>query len=78
MKEPGVGTAVLEHLPTAGKDDESDLGIAEDGELMRLLQQPVPPIGERNLPVGGVLNPPHLNTSTSYAHLNVISTLSGA
>lgn len=51
-----------------GEEDEGDLGVAEDGELVGLLEQAVPPLGERHLPADLVLDPlkhhlasPHLD-----------------
>lgn len=43
----------------AGEDDEADLRIAEDGELLGLLQQPAPPLREGHLPVRRVVDPPY-------------------
>uniref|UniRef100_A0A0A9CST9 Uncharacterized protein n=1 Tax=Arundo donax TaxID=35708 RepID=A0A0A9CST9_ARUDO len=52
---------VLVELPLGGEDDERDLGVAKDGDLVRLLQQPVPALGEGHLPVDLVLDPPQLH-----------------
>ncbi|CAA7387895.1 unnamed protein product [Spirodela intermedia] len=52
---PGVWSPVaaeLEELAAVGEDDQGNLGIAKDGELVSLLHQPVPPLGERHLPHG--------------------------
>jgi hypothetical protein len=40
-----------------GEEDERDLGVAEDGELVGLLEQAVPALGERHLPADLVLDP---------------------
>lgn len=48
------------HLAGAAKDDDGDLGVAEDGDLLCLLDQPVPPLGVGHLPVVGVLYPLYL------------------
>ena len=55
----------------AGEDDEADLGITEDTQLLGLLEDPVPALGESHLPARGVVDPtdhylasPHLETST--------------
>jgi hypothetical protein len=40
-----------------GEEDERDLGVAEDGELVRLLEQAVPALGEGHLPADLVLDP---------------------
>lgn len=38
-----------------GEHDESDVDVAEDGELVSLLDEPVPSLRERHLPVRGAL-----------------------
>lgn len=48
-------------LVVAGDHDEGDLGVAEDGELPRLLEEPVPPLRVGDLPVGRVLDRLDLN-----------------
>jgi hypothetical protein len=40
-----------------GEEDERDLGVAEDGELVRLLEQAVPALGEGDLAADLVLDP---------------------
>ena len=40
-----------------GEEDERDLGVAEDGELVGLLEQSVPALGEGHLPADLVLDP---------------------
>jgi hypothetical protein len=40
-----------------GEHDEGDVDVAEDGELVRLLDEPVPALGECHLPVRDVLYP---------------------
>jgi len=40
-----------------GEEDERDLGVAEDGELVGLLEQAVPALGEGHLPADLVLDP---------------------
>ena len=51
---PVVG--VLVEAAAAGEDDERDLGIAEHGELVRLLKEAVAALAEGDLPVGRVLD----------------------
>lgn len=53
---PGIG-GVLEELALGGEDDEGDLGVAEDRDLVGLLEQARPPLGEGDLPVDLVLYP---------------------
>lgn len=51
----------MEQLAGGGEDDERDLGVAEDGELLRLLEQAPPSLGERHLPRRRVVDLPYLN-----------------
>jgi hypothetical protein len=51
---PVVG--VLVEPAAAGEDDERDLGVAEHGELVRLLEEAVAALAEGDLPVGRVLD----------------------
>ena len=67
-----LGAGELVEPAGAGEDDEADLRITEDGELLGLLEQPVPPLGEGDLPARRVvyppdhdLSPPHLDLSLS-------------
>lgn len=50
----------LVELPSRGEDDECDLGVAEDRQLEGLLEEAIPPLGERDLPARVILDPPHL------------------
>jgi hypothetical protein len=58
-RAPG-GAGELVELAARGEDDEADLGVAEHGELERLLEQPVAALGEGHLPARRVLYPLHL------------------
>ncbi|KAG6530207.1 hypothetical protein ZIOFF_012430 [Zingiber officinale] len=58
MRSPGTGELV--ELPPSGEDDERDLGVAEDGELVRLLEEAISPLRKGYLPAGRVLYTPHL------------------
>jgi hypothetical protein len=69
---PGVG-GVLVELALGGEDDDGDLGVAEDGDLVRLLQQPVPALGEGHLPVYLVLYPLQLHLAAPHLRLPPIS-----
>ena len=40
-----------------GEHDERDVDVAEDGELVRLLDEAIPPLREGHLPVRVVLDP---------------------
>ena len=53
--KPGAG--VIIKSAGAGEDDEADFGVAQDGELLGLLHQTIPPLGEGHLPAGGVVDP---------------------
>lgn len=55
------GASELVELSSTGEDDESDLGVAQHGELVSFLQQTVPPLGEGHLAVDLVLDPLQLN-----------------
>ena len=54
VRRPVVG--VLVEAAAAGEDDERDLGVAEHGELVRLLEEAVAALAEGHLPVGRVLD----------------------
>ena len=54
-----------------GEEDERDLGVAEDGELVGLLEQAVPALGEGHLPADLVLDP--LQHHLPAAHGGLIS-----
>ena len=62
---PGVG-GVLVELPFRGEDDDGDLGVAEDGDLVRLLEQPVAALGEGHLTVYLVLYPLQLHLAATH------------
>lgn len=51
-----VGAGVLEQLVGAVEDDESDLTVAEDAQLVRLLHQTKLPLGEGYLSVSFIAN----------------------
>jgi hypothetical protein len=53
--------AELVELAAVGEDDERDLGVAEDGELVGLLEQAVAALGEGDLAVDLVLDPLELH-----------------
>ena len=53
--------AELVELAAVGEDDERDLGVAEHGELVRLLEQAVAALGEGDLAVDLVLDPLQLH-----------------
>jgi hypothetical protein len=62
------GARVLIEAAGAGEDHETNLGIAEDSELLGFLEDPVPPLREGHLPARRVVNPadhnlppPHLS-----------------
>lgn len=59
---PVVG--VLIEPSAAGEDDEGDLGIAEHGELVGLLEEAIPAFAEGDLAIGGALNSLDLNLAS--------------
>lgn len=59
-----------------GRENEKpNFSIAEDGELLGLLEQAGPPLAEGHLPVHRVLYPPHLNLSTGHHYYYYYYTL---
>lgn len=44
-------TAKLVELSSIGEDDESNFGIAQNGELISFLQNPISPFSEGDLPI---------------------------
>ncbi|RWW35947.1 hypothetical protein BHE74_00059062 [Ensete ventricosum] len=60
-RAPGIGR-VLAELALGGEDDEGDLGVAEDGDLVGLLEQPGSALGEGHLPIDLVLDPLQLHS----------------
>lgn len=59
----------LEELPFGGEDDESDIGVAQDGDLVGFLEQPSPSLRESHLPTDLVLDPLQLNPPSSHLSL---------
>jgi len=55
---PGAGE--LGELPRGGEDDERDVGIAQHGELLGLLEEAAAALGERDLPRRSALYPLYL------------------
>jgi hypothetical protein len=56
---PGGGEVV--ELAVRREDDDADAGVAEDGELPGLLEQPRAALAECHLPVHRVLDAPKLH-----------------
>lgn len=65
-KLPGCFAGELKKLPRAREDDESDLGVAEDSELVRLLEEPTPTFSKSHLSRGLVLDPANCNLASSH------------
>lgn len=57
-----VWAGVVIELALGWEDDEPNLDIAEDGELIGLLQEAGAPLGEAHLPTRLVLDPPQLHS----------------
>jgi len=55
-----TGAGELGELPRGGEDDERDVGIAENGELLGLLEEAAAALGERDLPRRRALYPLYL------------------
>jgi hypothetical protein len=53
-------------LAGGGEHDDGDLGVAEHGELARLLHDPRPALGVGHLAVGGVLDPLDLDLAAPH------------
>lgn len=54
------GARELREPAGGGEHDERDVGVAQHGELLRLLEQPAPALGEGHLPRRRALYPPYL------------------
>lgn len=52
-----------------GEDDDADVGVAEDGELPGLLEQPGAALAEGHLPVHRVLDAPQLDLAPRHGLL---------
>lgn len=66
--QPGCAGEIVE-FAGAGEDDEGDVGVAEDSELLRLLQQSISPLRKRHLPARHVVDPPyHYLPSPHFSH----------
>jgi hypothetical protein len=68
MFVPRVG-GILVELSLGGEDDDGDLGVAEDGDLVRLLEEAIAPLGEGHLPVYLVLYPLQLHLPATHRRL---------
>ena len=73
---PVVG--VLVEAAAAGEDDERHLGVAQDGELVGLFEEPVPALAEGHLPASRVLDPLDLNPSPPHLDLFLVSARNSA
>lgn len=51
---PGAGEIV--QATSAREDEDADLGVAENGQFLSLLEQPRPSLGEGDLSASHVLN----------------------
>jgi len=63
----GGGANVLVEFASAGEHNNRNLGIAENGELVGLLEKAIASFGVSDLAVGGVLYPLDLDLSTSHS-----------
>ena len=55
----GPGAREIIELASTGEDDDSNLRVAQDRQLLSLLQQPIPPLGKRHLPARRIIDPPN-------------------
>jgi len=62
----GGGANVLVEFASAGEHNNRNLGVAENGELVGLLEKAIASFGVGDLAVGGVLYPLDLDLSTSH------------
>ncbi|RRT35892.1 hypothetical protein BHE74_00041750 [Ensete ventricosum] len=65
MEDTGGGVGVplcgqFIELAVRREDDDADVGVAEHGELLGLLEQPGTALAEGDLALDGVLDPPQL------------------
>ena len=56
----------VEELAIGGEDEESELDVAENRELQRLLHQTTPPLREGDVAAVLVLDPLHLHFPSSH------------
>lgn len=61
QKQHVPGARVLEELPGGGEDDEGDVSVAEDRELLSLLEEAPTPLQQGHLPGRCVVYPLDLN-----------------
>ena len=68
LERPGAGEIV--ELAGAGEDHDSNLRVAQDRQLLCLLEQPVPPLREGHLPARRIVDPPYHNLPPPHQLLN--------
>ena len=68
---PAVVRGEVVEPALVGEDDQRDIGVAEHGELARLLGQAAQPLREGHLPAHAVLDPPHLHLAAPPPHLRL-------
>lgn len=54
---------ILEELAFGRENNQGNIGVAQDGDLMGLFEEPCPPLRECHLPANLVLDPLQLNSS---------------
>jgi len=62
------GACKLVKFSSWRENDKSNLSITENRKFKGLLQQPIAPLGEGNLPACGVLYAPHLSFSSHHLY----------
>lgn len=63
----------MAHAVGGREHDESDVDVAEDGELVGLLDEPIPALRERHLAVRDVLYPPYLQLNATHLLFVVVA-----
>lgn len=66
---------VLVELSLWREDDDGDLGVAEDGDLVRLLEEAIAALGEGHLPVDLVLYPLQLHLAAPHRRRQTIRSI---
>jgi hypothetical protein len=59
-----LGVGEFEELASGGEDDEGEVGVAEHGELVGLLEEAIAALGEGDLAARGVLDAADLDPAT--------------
>ena len=69
------GARIFIELPGAGEDNQTNLGVAEDRQLFRLLKQPISSLRKRHLPARRVIDPSNHNLPSPHIDIRPRKTL---